>query len=82
MRGIVERISQDRSRISPQEFVDACIELAGPVGVSDDTRSELLQAAEREGDLEFDTDSGRERSSDRTVRMVQAIVSSVEYQFA
>ena len=69
MRGIVERISQDRNRISPQEFVDACIELAGPVGVSDDTRSELLQAAEREGDLEFDTESGRERSSERTVRM-------------
>ena len=62
--------------------MDSCIELAGPVGVSDDTRSELLQAAEREGDLEFDTESGRERSSERTVRMIQAIVSSVEYQFA
>ena len=50
--------------------------------MSDDTRSELLQAAEREGDLTFDTEAGRERSSERTVRMVQAIVSSVEYQFA
>ena len=62
--------------------MDSCIELAGPVGVSDDTRSQLLQAAEREGDLEFDTESGRKRSSERTVRMIQAIVSSVEYQFA
>ena len=82
LRSIVHRIADNRSQLSPREFVDSCIELAGPVGVSDATRSELLQAAEREGDLDFDTESGRKRSSERTVRMIQAIVSSVEYQFA
>jgi hypothetical protein len=48
--------------------------------ISDDTRVGLLEFAEAGGDLNFDDDH-RQESAERVTRMLQLIVSSVDYQF-
>ena len=68
--------------VSPQRFVDAALELAGPVEVGDDTRSGLLRYAEAAGALEFGSAAARERSATHIGRMLQLIVSAREYQMA
>ncbi len=79
---MVERLAANGGSLAPDRFVDMCLELTGPVDASQDTRAQLLQHARQDGELDFATEEGRALSSERTVRMVQAIVSSVEYQFA
>ncbi len=66
--------------MEPTEFVDECLELAGPVVVDEDTRDGLLRHAESEGELRFDTDRRTETES-RVARMLQLIVATREYQF-
>ncbi len=82
IRRIIDRLECEGSPLSPDRFVDTCLDLAGPVEASEDTRKQLLEHAAQGGDLDFETERGRERSAERAVRMIQAVVSSVEYQFA
>ena len=85
IRSIVDRLSVEASAsggLSPERFTDQCLELVGPMTVSDKTRSTLLKYAELGGDLEFGAEETREESESRVVRMVQFIVSTMEYQYA
>ena len=82
VRDIIERLGAGGATLSPEEFVDRCLDLAGPIEVGAETRSALLKHARSGGELGFGTDAEMQRSSDRIVRMLQLIVSSREYQFA
>ena len=82
VKAIVRRLGANGSSVAPADFVDRCLELAGPVSVGDGTRSVLLDAAQSEGDLRFDDDSASERSASRVARMISLIVAAPEYQFA
>ena len=82
IKEIVARVSADGGSRRPEEFVDQCLDLAGPVEVSDETKSALRKYANSGGDLRFGTDADREESAARIARMLQLIVSSREYQFA
>ena len=50
--------------------------------VAEETRRGLVEHAKGGGDLRFDSDAERERSTARVGRMLQLIVSSREYQMA
>ena len=82
VQDIIRRMEDDGSALSPEQFVDRCQDLVGPLSVGENTRKALLELAESGGDLRFSTQPEREESADRTVRMAQLIVSSMEYQFA
>lgn len=82
IQAIIRRLAANGTSLSPEEFVDRCLDLMGPVDVSSDTKNALLQLAESEGELRFDTDAERQKSSGRIMRMLQLIVASREYQFA
>jgi hypothetical protein len=82
MQDIVSRLSARERPLTPQEFVDSCLEFAGPLEVNGETRSALLKFAQSGGDLRFDTREEKDRSVARVRRMLQLIVSSREYQFA
>ena len=58
-----------------------CLDLVGPLTVGDETREALMAYAGSEGPLRFDTEEDEKASGRRIVRMVQLIVSSMEYQF-
>ena len=79
---LIDRMGARTEAVSPQRFVDAALELAGPVEVGDDTRSGLLRYAEAAGALEFHSPAAREQSAAHIGRMLQLIVSAREYQMA
>ena len=68
--------------LSPEEFVERCLDLVGPIDVGDKTRAGLLNYATSGGALRFDSESEREQSAARIGRMLQLIAASREYQFA
>ena len=78
---IVDRLDEE-SPLQPEDFVDRCLDLMGPLTVDDVTRRALLEHADSGGPLSFETESDREESTGRTVRMLQLIVSTGEFQFA
>ena len=79
---LIDRMGARTEAVSPQRFVDAALDLAGPVEVGADTRSGLLRYAEAAGALEFDSPAAREQSAAHIGRMLQLIVSAREYQMA
>ncbi|HYU19170.1 MAG TPA: DUF1800 domain-containing protein [Chloroflexota bacterium] len=81
-RLIAERLSAAGPPIGPAEFVDRCLDLAGPLEVCPETRTALLEFAESEGHLTFGSEAERNVSEARIGRMLTLIVASREYQFA
>ena len=82
VQDIISRLSAGGASLSPEELVDRCLDLAGPLEVGAETRGPLVRAAKSGGELRFDTDEEQERSEARIGRMLQLIVASREYQFA
>ncbi len=79
---IISRLKTNGTALSPDEFVDRCLELVGPLDVGDTTRESLTRLAASQGDLNIGADDAAEENNARVVRMLQLIVSSREYQFA
>ena len=82
VQAIIERLEKDGGALTPSEFVDRCLDLAGPLEASEETREALLRYAEVGGDLDMTSAGDGESARERIVRMLQLIVASREYQFA
>ena len=82
VRRIIEKFATIGEGVTPTRFVDECLKSAGALSVHPDTRAAFIEHAKVIGDLTFDSDQRREESSKRIIRMLQAIVSCREYQFA
>ena len=78
---LIGDLSSLGASLTPERFVDGCLDLAGQVEVGDETREGLLRYAESGNELSFDTTSDREESEARVSKMLQLIVSAREYQF-
>ncbi len=80
---IIERLSQlNGGSLTPEELVDGCLDLAGPVPISESARKALLEYAARGGDLDLrDTRPGGE-AEQRVGEILRLIASSREYQLA
>ncbi len=77
---IIERVAA-AGDATPQALVDRCLELCGPLEVSDETRATLLERAGEGGPAVFDGDVS-EAEAARIGRILQLIVAAPEYQFA
>ena len=77
---IVERVAA-AGDATPEELVDRCLDLCGPLDVSAQTRATLVERAEEAGPLSFGNGASEEAEG-RIGRMVQLIVATPEYQFA
>ena len=77
---IVDRVAA-AGDATPNEFVDRCLDLCGPLEFSEHSRATLVEFAEEEGGLSFENGAGEEAAV-RIGRMLQLIVSAPEYQFA
>ena len=80
IQDLITRLKNNGSSLSPEEFVDKCLEYAGPLPVGDTTRQYLTQFAEADGELNLGDDDAAEESQARIVSMLQLIVASREYQ--
>ena len=81
VQSIIHRV-EARGDISPLEFSDICLDLLGPLEVTDATRRELISLAEQGGELRWDTEEACSTSARRVGDMLALIASSREYQFA
>ena len=81
VQAIIKRV-RDKGNLNPVDFVDACLDLLGPIAVNDGTRDELLALAEKDGDLRWDTDEAAGAAPQRIGDMLALIASTREYQFA
>lgn len=77
---LTDRLKALGPSVSPQQFVDSCLDLAGPVEVDPETRGALIRFAESGGPLSFASDADRDAAALRVSRMLQLIVSSRQYQ--
>jgi hypothetical protein len=82
MQAMVQRVRAKGSTLTPEAFVDGCLELMGPLTVTERTRQALQRYATSGGELRFGTAAEDEASTARVGRMLQLIVASQEYQFA
>ena len=80
VRGIIDRLKA-RGSLSPEQLVDGCLDLLGPVEVGADTKEQLLSQANEWGQVSWD--NGKAQIADQHVgQMLQLIVATREYQFA
>lgn len=82
IRRILEELAGEPAPLSPQGAVNCCLDLVGPLSVSDETRAALVRFAEADGDFHFESEEERAASTARALRLLQLIVASREYQFA
>ena len=65
-----------------EQLVDACLDLVGPVLVSDARRSELVAHVRREGEVRCGTADEKQEFKNRVTGLLQLVVASREFQFA
>jgi uncharacterized protein (DUF1800 family) len=80
VRRIIERL-KTRGSLSPEQLVDGCLDLLGPVEVNPDTKQQLLSQANEWGQISW-SNGGSHASDSHVGQMLQLIVATREYQFA
>jgi len=81
VRAIINRLKA-KGTLSPEQLVDGCLDLLGPVEVGAETRQELLDQAKEWGTLSWDNEANAQAADQRVGEMLQLIVATREYQFA
>ena len=81
VRSMINRLSS-QGDLSPEGFVDTCLDLMGPLEVNQETRRELVSHATEGGTLVWSTEQENSSSTQRVGEMLQLIVSLRDYQYA
>ena len=84
VRAIIERLAvQNGGRFSPKELVDACLDLMGPITISDDaSRAALVEHVSRQGGLSLHGHEPGDDAEKRVGELLGMIASTREYQLA
>ena len=78
VQNIINRVKQG-GKLSPEQLVDACLDLMGPLDVTEASKTELVAYAQEGGDLDCSSDDNCEI---RITELLQLIVSLREFQYA
>ena len=81
VQDIISRLAPTGT-LSPDDLVDQCLDLIGPLEVGEQTRTALSAYADSVGDIDLSSDQARTDNAGKVARMLQLIVASREYQFA
>ena len=81
IQSIISRLKA-QGTLSPEQTVDGCLDLIGPLEVNKESRQELLDLAKEDGDFRWDSDKASEDSTRRIAELLQLIVALREYQYA
>ena len=82
VRDIVEKLSDlDGGVLSPDQVVDVCLDMMGPIAADDDTRRALVSHVAEDGDVDFSCEAAVE-SGQRVAKVLGLIASTREYQLA
>jgi uncharacterized protein (DUF1800 family) len=81
VQSIINRVASADIATTPESLVERCLDLMGPVQVSEITRQQLTSHAEEEGAMSWATDEEYATSAQRVGDMMALIAASTEYQF-
>jgi uncharacterized protein (DUF1800 family) len=84
VRSIIDRLeaSADQGVLDPSDLADGCLDLLGPIQVSDETRSILVEYASRNGDLDLSDHQPGDEAEQRVGNMLRLVAATREYQLA
>ena len=82
VRAIIDRVktSVGGGELTPEELVDRCLEILGPLEPQESTRQGLINFASKHGDINFGDDESIENAEKAIVSVVGLIVATQEYQ--
>ena len=79
VRSIIEALASSNGGVlAPEDVVDGCLDLVGPLAVDESTRQALVASVAQAGDVDTRTDSG----AGRVAGLLALIASTAEYQLA
>jgi len=81
VQNIINRLKA-QGDLSPEAFVDTCLDLMGPLEVGKDVRQELVDHAGAAGALKWGSEQDSVASTARVSEMLQLVVSTRDYQYA
>jgi uncharacterized protein (DUF1800 family) len=73
--------SSNGNTMNTEDLVDHCLELMGPLEVSDTTRGNLLADAAIDGEISWQTEDGKTEMALRVGNVMALIAGTREYQF-
>jgi len=83
VRAIIDRLARENNgELTPEQLVDRCLDLAGPIEVSDSSRSTLVEYAKRQGDLDLRGHQAGDEAEQRVGNMLRLVASTREFQLA
>ena len=83
VRDIIDRLaSGDGGVLTPEDLVDRCLDLMGPIDVADTTRATLVGYARRQGDLHLKEHQTGDEAEQRVGNMLRLVAATREYQLA
>ena len=84
VRAIIDRLAgEDGGTLTPEQLIDQCLDLLGPVAVEDDTRTALVDfAAAGGGALNLSGHQPGDDAEQRVSNVLRVIASTREYQLA
>jgi uncharacterized protein (DUF1800 family) len=82
IKDIIGRLADRGTTMSPEELVDGCLDLIGPLQVGEKTRNPLVVQARLGGAVKCGTAREKEEMAQRVAEMLQLIVATREFQFA
>jgi hypothetical protein len=81
VQSLVNRLMGLGDKLTPEQFVDGCLDLTGPVILFPDTMGQLISHASQEGELSHGTDAEKSDFTRRSGEMFQMIAATAEFQF-
>ena len=81
VKDMIDRLMARGESLSPEQFVDGCLDMVGQLQVATETHGELVSHAQRSGELRHGSDSDRAEFTHRSGEMFQMIAATSEFQF-
>jgi uncharacterized protein (DUF1800 family) len=83
VQAIISRLAAENGgTMTPEQLVDRCLDLVGPLSVHDDTRAALVEFAAMDGVLHLKDHRTGDPSEQRVGNMLRMIASTREFQLA
>ena len=73
---------REQGDLGPEQLVDLCLDLMGPMEVTETTRQQLVGHADEGGVLTWSEGGQDHNAANRVAEMLQLIVATREYQYA
>src|SRR5918912_2949393 len=81
VQDMINRLMARGESLSPEAFVDGCMDMLGCLNITEDTRRELVAHAQRGGELRHGAEAERAAFTRRCGEMFQMLAATAEFQF-